>query len=128
MLLTFAGSTAATAGANTKACGSLSLGLGSLTRDSSQAASCLLRAFQFCQPARYQLSTLGVDTIVVRNFNVVRRNGRCEVAVKSSFRVIPQPPHPTSRGYCRMLRRRGTDIVATGCTGGGLPASISLTR
>ena len=58
---------------------------------------------------------------------VVHHNGRCELEVTSSFRVVPQPPHSTGRGFCLTLRRRGINVVANGCTGGGLPASISLT-
>jgi len=69
----------------------------------------------------------GVDTVAVRTFTTVRRNGACEIAVASSFRVIPQQSHPASVGYCKTLRRTATSIVAGGCSGGGLTGRVSLT-
>jgi hypothetical protein len=88
----------------------------------------MLRAYRHdCLDAAYRLSRFGVDTVAVEDFHVARRSGRCAVAVTGTFRVVPQPPHSTAGGFCRSLRRRGTDVVAGGCTGTGLPTTISLT-
>jgi hypothetical protein len=129
--LTLAGSAALAAagvGARAAGCGSLTLGPGSLTHHSGSGASCLLRAYQqHCLPASYRLSLFGVDTVAVRTFRTLRHGGSCEIAVTSSFRVIPQPPHPAIRGYCKTLRREGHNVVAQGCSGGGLPTRVSLT-
>ena len=80
-----------------------------------------------CSKARYKLSIFGVDTVGTRDFSVVRLAGRCQVAVSTTFRVVPQPAHPGGHGFCRTLRVAGKAIVATGCKGSGLPSSISLT-
>jgi hypothetical protein len=124
--------TAATAGklaAGELRCTPLSLGPGSVTAHSRQGARCLLTAYRHhCQPARYTLSIFGIDTIATRDFAVLNRSGRCQVAVTISFRVVPQQPHTSGHGYCRTLELRGTDIIAGACHGSGLPAAVSLTR
>jgi hypothetical protein len=108
-------------------CGLRSVGPGALVRSVGPGPSCLLRAFeQRCRPASYRLSSFGVDTIGTDTFRTVRRAGACEVAVTIMFHLVPQPPKRTGSGYCRTLRRRGIDVVAGGCTGTGLPASLSL--
>jgi hypothetical protein len=124
--------TAATAGktgAGELRCASLSLGPGPVTHQGGrQGARCLLTAYrQHCQPARYRLSIFGIDTIATRDFAVLNRSGRCQVAVTISFRVVPQQPHTSGHGYCRTLERQGTDIIARACHGNGLPAAVSLT-
>ena len=117
----------AAAPAATVDCGSRSVGPGALVRTVGPGASCLLRAFQQrCRPASYRLSSFGVDTIGTDTFRTVRRAGACEVAVAITFHLVPQPPRQTGSGYCKTLKRRGTDIVAGGCTGTGLPTSLSL--
>jgi hypothetical protein len=73
------------------------------------------------------LSSFGVDTIGTDTFRTVRRAGSCQIRVTMSFHVVPQSPRQTGSGYCRTLRRQGTDVVAGGCSGIGLPASLSLT-
>jgi len=115
-------------GARAPTCGSLSLGPGALTGHAGGGATCLLRAFQqHCRRAVYRLSVFGVDTVAVSTFATVGRAGHCEVALARTFRVVPQPPRPQGRGYCRTLRREGTAIVAEGCSGGGLPTRVYLT-
>jgi hypothetical protein len=110
------------------ACGSLSLGPGSVHHSTGQGARCMLLAYQsHCHPARYQVAVFGVDTVATRSFSVNARTGRCGIDVTTSFRVVPQPPRVTGLGRCRALRRTGSDVVAVGCRGGGLPATISLT-
>jgi hypothetical protein len=110
------------------ACGSRSIGPGELTHDSGRGARCLLAAYRnHCRQARYQLSIFGIDTVAIDTFRVVTHDGRCQVALASSFRVVPQPAHPTGSGFCGTLRWVGNSIVASGCKGSGLPQSISLT-
>jgi hypothetical protein len=110
------------------ACGSYSIGPGAVVHGNARGARCLLSAYRdHCRPARYRLSIFGVDTIATRDFSVVTRDARCEVAVASSFRVVPQPAHSTGRSFCRTLRPVGTSILAQGCKGGGLPSTVSLT-
>ena len=90
-------------------------------------ASCLLRAYrQHCRAAAYELSTFGVDTIARDTFSVASVKGRCRVEVATSFTVVPQKPRPGGSGECITLAVRGADIVATGCTVGGLSRSVSL--
>ena len=91
-------------------------------------ASCLLRAYrQHCRAAAYELSTFGVDTIARDTFRVVSVEGRCRVEVATRLTVVPQKPRPGGTGHCTSLAARGADIVATGCAGGGLQPSVSLT-
>lgn len=109
-------------------CGTLSIGPSAFRPASKRGAGCLLRAYrQHCRPASYVLDRFGVDTVATSRFRVVVRGRRCEIAVASSFRVVPQQPHPTGHGYCATLRARGTDVVAADCTGIDLPRTISLT-
>jgi hypothetical protein len=124
-----AAATASKTGAGELRCASLSLGPGSLTRQSGhQGARCLLTAYQHhCQTAHYRLSIFGIDTIATRDFTVLNRSGRCQVGVTTSFRVVPQQPHTSGHGYCRTLDPQGTDIIARSCHGKGLPPALSLT-
>jgi hypothetical protein len=89
---------------------------------------CLLHAYQqHCRPAAYELSIFGIDTVARDDFHLVNQNGGCRVQVTTSFTVVPQKPRPQSHGQCSNLAKRGTDVIADGCTGTGLPRSISLT-
>lgn len=108
-------------------CESLAVGPGALVHGSKAGASCLLRAFQQCRPASYRLSRFGIDTIAVDQFSVVSYQGLCRISVTMTFRVVPQRPHAIGHGSCRTLARRASDIVASRCTGPGLPTSLSLT-
>jgi hypothetical protein len=110
-------------------CGSISVGPGSAGSGGKAAgALCLLRAYRSnCHPAVYSVSMFGIDTIARDSFRLVRMGGRCRIDVATSFRVVPQKPHPVASGQCSTLARRGTDVVAYGCVGKGLSASISLT-
>jgi hypothetical protein len=118
---------AASAGAATRDCGSLSVGPGALRHGSTSGAACLLAAFRTCTPAGYTLSNFGVDTIASDVFRIQATSGRCQIQVTGTFRVVPQRPHTTLRGVCLALKRTATDIVATGCRGTGATATISLT-
>jgi hypothetical protein len=109
-------------------CGSTTVGPTVIPSGKAGGALCLLRAYRSnCQPAVYSLSMFGIDTITRDNFRVVKELGRCRINVATSFRVVPQKPRPGMSGQCSMLTKRGADIVASGCVGKGLPASISLT-
>jgi hypothetical protein len=124
-----AATTAGKTAAGELRCTSLSLGPGSLTgQGGRQGARCLLTAYlHHCQTARYRLSIFGIDTIATRDFAVLIRDGRCQVAVTISFRIVPQQPHTSGSGYCRKLELQRTDILARACHGKGLPAAVSLT-
>ena len=118
---------AAGAGAATRQCQSRSIGPGSLHRGGTKGAACLLAAFQQgCRSAEYLLSSFGVDTAATEDFRTERRNGRCEVLVLTSFRVIPQQPKVFPTRTCARLRKVSSDVVADRCTA-GTPAAISLT-
>ena len=109
-------------------CASLSVGPGALRRGVTGGPACLLRAFrQGCPSATSVLWRFGVDTVATETFRLVKRRGRCEVAVTVSFRVVPQPAHATGDGYCTTVGRRNGDVIVAGCSGVGLPATISLT-
>ena len=109
-------------------CGSITVGPTAIPSGKTGGALCLLHAYRsHCEPALYGLSTFGVDTIARDIFRVVEVQGRCRINVVTSFRVVPQKPRPGVSGRCSMLAERGADVVATGCVGKGLPASISLT-
>jgi hypothetical protein len=115
-----------TAGAS-RSCGSLTVSGTGVTAHTGGGAPCLLAAFRTCTPASYELSQFGVDTIARASFAVAKTNGRCEVTVSTTLTVVPQKPRASSGGSCAGLVRRGTDVVATGCHGTGLNATISLT-
>lgn len=122
---------AANAGASgTSACAPRSIGPGSLVRGSTAGAQCLLRAYRNgCASATYELSSFGVDTVATLRFQLVRRSGNCAIDVTRSFRVVPQKPRTTAAGRCTSLRRTAaSDIVAAGCRGKGIAATMSLTR
>lgn len=109
-------------------CGSGSIGPGPMRRLDLSGARCFLAAYRdHCRAARYELRIFGVDTVATRAFAVTASSGRCLVAVATTFRVVPQQPHATGRGTCRALRRVGSSVVATTCTGRGVPSTISLT-
>jgi hypothetical protein len=109
-------------------CAPATVQAGRLSPAGRGGASCLLRAYrQHCRPAVYVLSTFGVDTIARDTFRVVSIEGRCRVEVATRLTVVPQKPRPGGTGRCTSLAARGADIVATGCTGGGLQPSVSLT-
>lgn len=111
-----------------RACGSMSIGPGALKRGSTKAAECLLRRYeQQCRPAVYELSMFGVDTVETERFQVGHVNGRCEIAVTRAFSVVPQKPRVTAHGHCRTLRQSAANVVAGGCSGSGLEATVSLT-
>jgi hypothetical protein len=126
-----AGALAICAGAATPRvldCGSLSTGSTALSHGTTSGAMCLLHAYrQHCAPARYELSTFGIDTIARDEFRLVTKSGRCTVAITTSFTVVPQKPRPQGSGECSSLVARGADVVASGCVGNGLPSSLSLT-
>jgi hypothetical protein len=118
----------ATAGAAGRSCGSLTVsGTGTVTAHAGGGAACFLAAFRNCTRASYELSRFGVDTIARTSFGIVKRDGRCQVTVATSLRVVPQKPRASGSGDCTGLSRRGTDVVATGCRGAGLTGTISLT-
>jgi hypothetical protein len=131
VLAAAAGALAVTAGASTPSilnCGSLTEGPTALAPRSGGGAACLLHAYrQQCRPAVYKLSAFGIDTIARDDFRLVTSSGRCRVRVTTSFTVVPQKPHPQGSGECSTLATRGTDVVASGCVGTGLPSSFSLT-
>jgi len=107
-------------------CPPASIGPGSLHRGGTAGAACFLAAFQDgCRPADYTLSSFGVDTVHSLVFRVDRQNARCTVAVRESFRVVPQQPRPGTSHNCLRIRRAGSDIVADRCTP---PGTISLTK
>jgi hypothetical protein len=109
-------------------CGSISVGPTALRPGTSSGAACLLRAYrQHCRPAVFELSIFGVDTIARDGFRLVMLDGACGVKVTTSFTVVPQKPRPQGSGECRTLAMRGSDVIAGGCTGSGLPSTISLT-
>jgi len=87
----------------------------------------MLAAFRVCKAAVYRLSVFGVDTISASTFRVVKDDGTCALVVATSVRVVPQPPRPAVVGHCGAIVRRGSDIVAARCRGGGLAAAVSLT-
>jgi hypothetical protein len=120
---------ASSAGASSaQTCPPRSIGPGSLLHGGTAGAACLLRAYQHgCTSAQYTLSSFGVDTIATLRFTLVKRNGKCAVAVTRSFRVVPQKPRVTAAGTCKTLRKTATDIVAAGCSG-GLSPTTSLTH
>ena len=120
---------AASAGASrAQTCAPRSIGPGSLLRGGTAGAACLLHAYQHgCTPAQYTLSSFGVDTIASLRFALLRRNGKCTIAVTRSFRVVPQQPRVTAAGTCKTIRKTPTDIVAAGCSG-GLSPTTSLTH
>jgi len=122
-------SLAAGAGASrAQTCPPRSIGPGALLRGGTAGATCLLHAYQHgCTSARYTLSSFGVDTVATLRFTLVRRNGKCAIAVTRSLRVVPQKPRVTAAGTCKTLRKTATDIVAAGCSG-GLSPTTSLTR
>ncbi len=118
---------AAGASAEIHQCQSRSIGPGSLRHGGTKGAACLLAAFQQrCRGAEYLLSAYGVDTAATEDFRTERRNGRCEVVVLTSFRVIPQQPKVFPTRTCARLRKVGSDVVADRCSA-GTPAAISLT-
>jgi hypothetical protein len=109
-------------------CAPATVQAGRLSPSGRVGASCLLRAYRRnCRPAVYVLSTFGVDTIARDTFRVVSVEGRCRVEVATRLTVVPQKPRPGGTGRCASLAARGADIVATGCAGGGLQPSVSLT-
>ncbi len=110
-------------------CGSLSTGPTTLSPAKRAGAECLLRAYRLhCRPAVYELSSFGIDTIARDSFRLADgNNGRCSIKVATSFTVVPRKPRPEGSGECSKLDARGTDIVASGCVGTGLPTSFSLT-
>jgi hypothetical protein len=120
---------AAGAGASrAQTCPPRSIGPGSLLHGGTAGAACLLHAYQHgCTSAQYTLSSFGVDTIAALRFTLVRRNGKCAIAVTRRFRVVPQKPRVTAAGTCKTLRKTATDIVAAGCSD-GLSPTTSLTR
>ncbi len=120
---------AAGAGASTtQTCPPRSIGPGALLRGGTAGAACLLHDYQHgCTSAQYTLSSFGVDTIATLRFTLVRRSGKCAIAVTRSFRVVPQNPRVTAAGTCKTLRKTATDIVAAGCSG-GLSPTTSLTH
>jgi hypothetical protein len=122
---------ATSAGATTPTllrCGSLTTGPTALPSGGSRGALCLLRAYrQHCRPAVYELATFGIDTIARDDFRVVGERGRCRVQVTTTFTVVPQKPRRQGSGLCSVLDLQGTDVVASGCLGAGLPESLSLT-
>jgi hypothetical protein len=111
-------------------CGATSIGPGAVVRPSpTGGAHCFLAAYRAnCRPASYRLSMFGVDTVATRDFRLVPSGAGCLIALTTSFHVVPQPAHVTGKGTCRRLRAIGTNVVADGCTGRGLPATISLVR
>jgi hypothetical protein len=115
-------------GATVKSCGSRTVaGTGTVTASSGGGPACLLAAYRACTPATYTLSLFGVDTIARTAF-VVRKDGNgCTVAIGQSLTVVPQKPRPDGTGTCKAIASRSSDIVATGCRGTGLAATISLT-
>lgn len=91
-------------------------------------AVCLLHAYrQHCRAAVYELSVFGIDTIARDEFRLVSDGGNCRIRVATSFTVVPQKPRPQGSGECSSLSVRGSDVVAAGCVGSGLPRSFSLT-
>jgi len=120
---------AAGAGASrAQTCPPRTIGPGSLLHGGTAGAACLLHAYQHgCTSARYTLSSFGVDTVATLRFTLVRRSGKCAIAVTRSFRVVPQQPRVTAAGTCKTLRKTATDIVAVGCNG-GLSPTTSLTH
>jgi hypothetical protein len=111
-----------------KSCGSRTIaGTGTVTASSGGGPACLLAAYKACTPATYTLSLFGVDTIARTVFTVRRSGNSCMVAVGRSLTVVPQKPRPGGKGTCAAIARRSGDIVATGCHGTGLSATISLT-
>jgi len=119
---------AAAAHSSVAQCGSQSIGPGSIERHDGGGARCFLAAYKdHCRSASYELGMFGIDTIATRHFTLERSAGRCLVAVQTTFRVVPQPPHVTGHGTCRALRTVGSAVVATGCRGQGLAPTISLT-
>jgi hypothetical protein len=117
------------AASRTQVCAARSIGPGTLVRGNTTGADCMLRAYLHgCSSATYRLSIFGVDTVATVRFQLVRRSGSCAIDATRSFRVVPQEPHLTAVGRCMTLRRASTDVVATGCSGSGLSATMSLTR
>jgi len=118
----------ASAGNGPTNCGSLSVGPGSLGGKKGGGASCMLLAYRsHCRTARYLLSAFGIDTIASRTFVITRRDGLCGVDVTMTFEIVPNKARPAGHGRCRGLRRTGNAILAYGCTGTNLPATVSLT-
>ena len=109
-------------------CGSMSVGPTALPAGKRiGGATCLLRAYrQQCRAAVYELSIFGVDTIARDEFRLVSDGASCRIGVATSFTVVPQKPRPQGNGECSSLSVSGSNVVAGGCVGSGLPRTISL--
>jgi hypothetical protein len=108
-------------------CGQRSAGPGALVRGTNAGAECMLAAFeQHCRPASYELSVFGVDTIARDSFSLRARGARCEVELVASFEVVPRLRSSHS-AQCSALVRQGSQIIASGCLGAGVPRQVSLT-
>jgi hypothetical protein len=125
LALVLAAVAAGSAHAASKSCGTLSVRAGSVYQGATGGPACMLAAFQACKAATFTLSDYGVDTIATDTFTVAKGSAGCRVGVVGTFRVVPQAPHTLSAS-CRALKRAGSDVVATGCTG-SLGTPISLT-
>jgi hypothetical protein len=109
-----------------KNCGTLKVGPAAGRRGAVGGAGCLLRAFQqHCQPATYTLSVFGVDTVATDTFRLTRSGALCRIGVTVSFEVVPQPPR-LHQGRCKTLKRQNGLVIASGCTGSGVPKTITL--
>jgi hypothetical protein len=120
---------ASSAAATPSNCGSFSRGPApGHVSGNAAGASCLLRAYQdHCRAARYKLSLYGIDTARYEEFVVARVAGRCEVTVTVSFRLVPQKPRVVGRGACTSIRKSGSDVLVSNCTGQGVSGTLSLT-
>jgi hypothetical protein len=123
-----AGAATSSQAAAIRSCGSASIGPTAMGSSPLAGARCLLRAFRaHCTPAAFTLSLFGIDTVRTRVFTVERRSGGCRVAVATYFHIVPQPRRLLGTGYCRRLAGTAKSVVATGCAGGGLGRTVSLT-
>jgi len=108
-------------------CGQRSAGPGALVRGTDAGAECMLAAFEHhCRPASYELSVFGVDTIARDSFSLRARGAGCEVVLVASFEVVPRLRSSHS-AQCSALVRQGSQILASGCMGAGVPHQVSLT-
>ena len=132
LLAVAAGALAGSGGAATRSvldCGSMAVGPTGLPAGRGiSGAVCLLHAYRrHCRAAVYELSEFGIDTIARDEFRLVSVGGSCRIKVATSFTVVPQKPRSQRSGECSSLSVRGSDVVAGGCVGSGLPRSFSLT-
>ena len=84
-----------------------------------QAENCFWQAYQQCQAATIIVTTMGVDSGIIRTFTVVPNGGTCKVSDAEQNYVVPNHTGPLNIYTCANVQQLSGGLLFHSCGADG---------